>query len=80
MCQIWAFVENDHAEGQAEQAEEVRHGQVEEEALRDGGPVQMPTQLRYHCDVSRDTKQANECNNHTSKDVAGPEGGGQRCS
>lgn len=71
MCQMWSVEENDHADGQAEQAEEVRHCQVEEEALRHGGAVQMPTEFYYHQDVSRDTEQAADCDNHTSSNVPG---------
>lgn len=69
MRQIWSFEENLNPNRQAEQAEEVRHCQVEEEPLRDGGDVQMPNHFYNHGDVSRDTKQANDCNEQTSKDV-----------
>ncbi len=76
--QMWPVEENDHADGQAEQAEEVRHRQVEEEPLRHGGAVQMPTEFHYHRDVSRDTEQAADRDNHTSDDDPGIEAGGQR--
>lgn len=72
--------ENDHAKRQAEQAEEVRHRQVEEEALRHGGAVKMLTERDYHGDVGGDTKQTDDCDNHTSTDVPEVEAGGQRRS
>lgn len=80
MCQSWTVHENDHADRQAEQAEEVRHGQVEEEALRDGGAVQTPAEFHYHADVCGDTEQATERYYHTGNDVPGMEAGGRRSS
>ncbi|KAG7240739.1 hypothetical protein INR49_026628, partial [Caranx melampygus] len=68
--QMRPAVENHHAEGQADQAQEVRHRQAEEEPLRDGGTAEMLAEFCYHHDVGGDTQQADD-HNHTSNNVPG---------
>ncbi|KAI3366792.1 hypothetical protein L3Q82_009456 [Scortum barcoo] len=72
------FEENDHADGQAEQAQEVRQRQVEEQALRHGGAVQVPAEPHYHQQVGGDAEQAADGGNHTGDDEPGIQAGGQR--
>lgn len=63
--------ENENTNRQAEQAEEIRHCQVEEETPRDGRAAQMPAEFYYYSDVSRDPQQASDCDTHTSDNVPG---------